>query len=86
MVTAGRAALLEEFRLKAGRLGVSLEDLVRGAIPEGGRAPRSRSDAGKKIAAKYRGPKGEEWTGRGRVPNWLAMLEAEGRDREEFRI
>lgn len=84
MATAGRAALLEEFRLKAERLGVSLEDLVGGVAAEGGRA--QRSDAGKKVAAKYRGPNGEEWTGRGRMPNWLAAFEAEGRSRDEFLI
>ncbi len=39
-----------------------------------------------KRAAKYRGPSGEEWSGRGRVPNWLAALETEGRRREEFLI
>lgn len=84
MATAGRAALLEEFRLKAERLGVSIEELVGAAAPDGARG--QRSDAGKKVAAKYRGPNGEEWTGRGRMPNWLAALEAEGRGRDEFLI
>lgn len=85
MATAGRAALLEEFRLKAERLGVSIEELVGVAAPAEG-ARGQRSDAGKKVAAKYRGPNGEEWTGRGRMPNWLAALEAEGRSRDEFLI
>jgi DNA-binding protein H-NS len=85
MATAGRAALLEEFRLKAERLGVSLEDLIGAMAPsEGARVPRS--DTGRKIAAKYRGPHGEEWTGRGRMPHWLAALEAEGHSRDEFLI
>lgn len=38
------------------------------------------------IAAKYRGPNGETWSGRGRAPNWLATLEAQGRKRAEFQI
>lgn len=84
MATAGRAALLEEFRLKADRLGVTLEELIGGGAAEASRP--QRSDAGKKVAAKYRGPNGEEWTGRGRMPNWLAALEAEGRSRDEFLI
>jgi DNA-binding protein H-NS len=84
MSTAGRAALLEEFRLKAEHLGLSIEELVGATGPEGSRSPRS--DAGKKVAAKYRGPNGEEWTGRGRMPNWLAAMEAEGRSRDEFLI
>lgn len=84
MATAGRAALLEEFRQKAGRLGVTIEELIGGLTADKSRP--QRSDAGRKVAAKYRGPNGEEWTGRGRMPNWLAMLEASGRDRSEFQI
>ena len=38
------------------------------------------------VAAKYRGPNGETWSGRGRAPNWLATLEAQGRKRAEFLI
>ena len=38
------------------------------------------------VAAKYRGPNGETWSGRGRAPNWLATLEAQGRKRAEFQI
>ncbi len=52
----------------------------------GRRARKPRDDTGAKRAAKYRGPNGEEWSGRGRMPNWLAALEAEGRNREEFLI
>lgn len=38
------------------------------------------------IAAKYRGPNGETWSGRGRAPKWLEALEAQGRLRAEFSI
>ncbi|MFT3848096.1 MAG: H-NS histone family protein [Propionivibrio sp.] len=38
------------------------------------------------VAAKYRGPNGETWTGRGRAPKWLEALEAQGRTRAEFSI
>ena len=38
------------------------------------------------VAAKYRGPNGETWSGRGRAPNWLETLEAQGRKRAEFLI
>lgn len=38
------------------------------------------------VAAKYRGPNGDTWSGRGRAPVWLATLEAEGRQRSEFLI
>ncbi len=36
------------------------------------------------VEAKYRGPKGEEWSGRGLTPRWLKSLIAEGRTQEEF--
>lgn len=38
------------------------------------------------VAAQYRGPNGETWSGRGRTPNWLAALEAQGQARNAFRI
>ena len=38
------------------------------------------------VAAKYRGPNGEAWSGRGRAPKWLEALEAQGRQRAEFSI
>jgi len=37
------------------------------------------------VAAKYRNPAGgETWSGRGRMPKWLAAEVAKGRKREEF--
>jgi DNA-binding protein H-NS len=38
------------------------------------------------VAAKYRGPNGETWSGRGLMPRWLAALVAQGRTKEEFAI
>ena len=38
------------------------------------------------VAAKYRGPNGETWSGRGRAPKWLEALEAQGRQRAELSI
>jgi DNA-binding protein H-NS len=38
------------------------------------------------LKAKYRGPNGETWSGRGREPRWLTALEAGGRKKEEFRV
>jgi DNA-binding protein H-NS len=44
--------------------------------------PRTR----RKAAAKYRGPKGETWSGRGLRPRWLMELIKRGRKIEEFAI
>lgn len=38
------------------------------------------------VAAKYRGPNGEAWSGRGLMPRWLATLVAQGQSKEEFAI
>ena len=36
--------------------------------------------------AKYRGPNGEEWSGRGLTPRWLSTLIADGHTKEEFAV
>jgi DNA-binding protein H-NS len=73
-----REALVAEFREKAAQMGLPFESLFPGR--------RTRSDAGAPLAPKYRGPGGETWSGRGRMPTWLSALEATGHKREEFRI
>jgi DNA-binding protein H-NS len=73
-----KEAFLAEMRERAIKVGLSFDALFG--------ARRTRSGAGQPIAAKYRGPSGETWSGRGRQPRWLAELEATGRNREEFRI
>lgn len=85
--TARRETLLEsatkkliaEFRAKAERIGIDPEVVVGG----GTKGPVQRRG---KVAPKYRGPGGEEWSGRGKPPTWLAKLEREGRSREQFLI
>ena len=49
-----------------------------------GRKPRKASRP--PVEAKYRGPQGEEWSGRGLTPRWLSALIAQGRTKEEFAI
>ena len=38
------------------------------------------------VAAKFRGPNGETWSGRGLSPRWLTSLIAQGAKREDFAI
>jgi len=38
------------------------------------------------VPAKYLGPNGETWSGRGLMPRWLVGLVAEGRAKEEFAV
>ncbi len=42
--------------------------------------------SGQVVAAKYRGPNGETWSGRGLAPRWLSALIASGRSKEDFAI
>ena len=91
-----KVALRAEMERRAAELGIAPGDLFstvgqqvpaeQAAAKSGARARKPRDDIGAKRAAKYRGPNGEEWSGRGRMPNWLAALEAEGRGREKFLI
>jgi DNA-binding protein H-NS len=91
-----KTALRAEMERRAAELGIAPGDVFsakgqqapaeQAAAKNGTRARKPRDDTGVKRAAKYRGPDGEEWSGRGRMPNWLAALEAEGRGREEFLI
>lgn len=41
---------------------------------------------GAKVPAKYRGPNGEAWSGRGLTPRWLATLVAAGKSKESFAV
>jgi DNA-binding protein H-NS len=42
---------------------------------------------GRMVAAKYRGPSGETWSGRGANPRWLvATMKETGKKREDFLI
>ncbi len=88
-----KAALRAEMERRAAELGLSASDLFaqtarQETTGQGTRRRRPRSDAGAKraVAVRYRGPGGEEWSGRGRTPRWLVAQEAEGRNREEFAV
>jgi DNA-binding protein H-NS len=50
------------------------------------KAPKAPKKAGTPVAAKYRGPNGETWSGRGLTPKWLASLVAQGQTKDAFLI
>lgn len=83
-VEAAQAAVLSEARAKLAELGVSLDSLLR---PQEGQGKRSsRPAAPDKLPVKYRGPGGQEWSGRGKLPQWLTEAEKQGRKRDEFLV
>jgi DNA-binding protein H-NS len=79
-----RATLLEEMIKRAEELGLTIEELLGTRVTKP--RPKTGQSTGSKVAAKFRGPNGEEWTGRGRMPKWLVAQEATGRKRDEFLI
>lgn len=85
---SGKKELVEEFRAKAEVLGLSLAELVRGSAQTGRSAPTTRKPqkgAAASPAVKYRNADtGETWSGRGRMPKWMALAEQQGRNRQEF--
>ena len=69
---------------RAGELQHQLAALGAGG---GGRRGAGRSSLkGRKVAAKYRGPNGEMWAGRGALPRWMAAAIKDGKKREDFLI
>lgn len=51
------------------------------------RKPRAkRATAGTKVSPKYKDDSGNTWTGRGKMPTWLAKAVGEGRTLESFLI
>jgi DNA-binding protein H-NS len=79
---------LSRMKAESEQLGLDLESLLGGAAPtKRGRKPAGESKVERPpVAAKYRSPTGDEWSGRGRTPRWLQMAEAEGKNRDDFLI
>lgn len=85
---------------KMGAFGITVKDLQPGKSRKSGKgAGKSGSATAKRgtpkakspgtsapVAAKYRGPNGESWSGRGLMPRWLSALVAQGQTREDFLI
>ena len=76
--------------------GITVKDLAPGkrrgtkgkAKPQvpGKRAASATKKVSIPVPAKYRGPEGQTWSGRGLMPRWLSALVAQGQTKEEFAI
>jgi DNA-binding protein H-NS len=89
---------VEEIRAKMEAFGITAKDLQtmkRGARSAKGKkasvakkqtGKTASKSAGSTVAAKYHGPNGETWTGRGLTPRWLKSLLEQGRTKEDFAI
>ena len=87
-----RKTFVEEVTARAAGLGMSIADLLKRAVPDAVMSSRrvtTAKKAGGKRASpgvKYRGPKGEEWGGRGRPARWITELEAQGKKRADYAV
>jgi DNA-binding protein H-NS len=86
-----RKSFMEEMTARAAGLGMSITDLLKRAVPDSvmpSRAVANKTAGGKRASpgVKYRGPNGEEWSGRGRPAKWITELEAAGKKREDFAV
>lgn len=73
---------VQEILGKMAAFGITVKDLDGSQ----GRVRKTASTAAKPAAAKYRGPNGETWSGRGLTPRWLVALTAQGQSKEDFAI
>ena len=76
-----RSAAIEEMRQKFSQLELSFEEVL---ATESNKRTKRRSPRNARV--KYRGPEGEEWSGRGRAPVWIKNLEAARHSREEYLV
>lgn len=82
-----KTAVIERARAEIEQLGLSFESVFpKVAQSPAGSSRRTRRDAGEPVPVKFRGPSGETWSGRGRMPKWLQALEAEGKSRADFAV
>lgn len=92
------ANTVQDILAKMQAFGITIKDLQTAKPGKATKASRGKSKAasakpakaskksGAVVAAKFRGPNGETWSGRGLTPKWLAILVAQGRTKEEFAI
>ena len=73
---------VQDIKEKMAAYGITVADLEAGKSRP--RKPIAKS--GNPAPAKYRGPNGETWSGRGLMPRWLSALVAQGQSKEAFAI
>ena len=94
------AATVHEIQAKMQAFGITVKDLqsTKGGRGKAKSSPAKATKATKAakppkarkasapVAAKYRGPNGESWSGRGLMPKWLSALVAQGQSKESFSV
>jgi DNA-binding protein H-NS len=81
-----KRSFIEEVTARAVSLGLSVTDLFGRSMPVAAKQAAPAKSAGASPGVKYRGPNGEEWSGRGRPARWLTELEAQGKKRADYAV
>ena len=93
------AITVQDILAKMQAFGITLKDLQVGKVrstkgkakvAKVGKTASGKANKREKpvsvVAAKYRGPNGETWSGRGLTPRWLAALLAQGKTKDDFAV
>jgi DNA-binding protein H-NS len=80
-----RDEIAEELRNRAESLQRTIDQLV-GPTSSAHNEHRGGPRKGYKVAPKYKGPHGEKWSGRGKMPRWLTAAMSEGKQLNDFLI
>jgi DNA-binding protein H-NS len=91
------SSTVADIRAKMAAFGITVKDLggkagakkgKPGRPAKAGKVAKVRKSkaAGVPVAAKFRGPNGESWSGRGLTPKWLSALVAQGRNKSDFAV
>jgi DNA-binding protein H-NS len=94
------AATVKDIHAKMQAFGITVKDLQAPRSGKAGRpakagvakpakapkAPKLARKTGMPVAAKFRGPNGETWSGRGLTPKWLTSLMTQGHSKESFAV
>lgn len=75
---------VQEIQAKMQAFGITVQDLQGAGASV--RKTKGKVKTSSPAAAKFRGPNGELWSGRGLMPRWLSALVAQGKTKEEFAI
>ena len=71
---------------KAQKLKKPTSEPISTSLPEEPSTTATDEPTKRTVAPKYRGPNGETWTGRGRMPRWLTALTQAGHEASEYLI
>jgi DNA-binding protein H-NS len=91
------SSTVADIRAKMAAFGITIKDLGGKASAKKGKPGRpakagkvvkvrKSKAAGVPVAAKFRGPNGETWSGRGLSPKWMTALVAQGRSKSDFAV